>query len=76
MHETILVVSRMIQHPIMTVKTLRHMLKFRNLLKKEGYRRPLREDIWFINYSAGFMIAQMRDGSRVTYNTRTCDILA
>lgn len=76
MNEVMLIIARMFRHPILTIKTLVHMLTFRKLLKQEGYTSPLRKDIWYIDYHAGFMIATMRDETRVVYNTRVKAILA
>ena len=75
MNDFIVASTNILRQPILTIKTLKHMLRISKLLKKEGYSRPLTKDIWMVHAHAGFLIVYMEDGTRYTYNTRTSDFL-
>ncbi len=75
MNDLIVASANILRQPILTIKTLKHMLRISKLLKQEGYSRPLTKDIWTIDARAGFFIVYMEDGTRYTYNTRTSDFL-
>ena len=75
MNDFIVASTNILRQPILTIKTLKHMLRISKLLKKEGYSRPLTKDIWTMHARAGFLIVHMEDGTRYTYNTRTSEFL-
>lgn len=75
MNDLIVASTNIFRHPIETIKTLGHMIRISRLLKKDGYKAPLRKDIWTMNVFAGFFIIVMTDSKRYTYNTRTKSIL-
>lgn len=75
MNDFIVASTNILRQPILTIKTLKHMLCISKLLKKEGYSRPLTKEIWTMHARAGFLIVHMTDGTRYTYNTRTSEFL-